>query len=479
MTTVYSMPSDQAYRTVLEVLEAGQRWFSFDVPLDQARKGGAQRFGMTLWNFHTRTGGRDFESWAFTRETDSGKFWYRVAKERDGKTSNNRTSLWNALELTVKLPEPVLMRGVLKDGKTHRCAPRFVFGISNVFMEADGSALWLELDVPGEDIGAGFNEGPLPPLTSIEGGEKSPGSHRAGVISEAHYGIVRDAAVRVFFENALRQEEAKALTADLGINTNTVSVLFNNFRCLIEGKEFKAPMRAIGLRMFIDAIVARRGGSVLPNVIAAVEGYVNYADRMWGRTSADMREILQTSKGDLFQDELLKPIAASVEHVPAHDSSKREWGPSEILCEIWRRGPQHAAFRRGLLRRWSDKCSVHGVTCNAQLRASHIVPWSQDEAIRGDVNNGLLLSVPLDSLFDRGLISFDDEGALLRSSNLSIETMEHFGIWPNLRIRWDHLPDHQVQAIRVNLARHRMLHASARFLDHQELRRSDSPDRMP
>lgn len=75
MPAVYSMPSDQAYRT-LGVLEAGQRWFSFDVRMGQARKGSAKRFGMTLWNFHTRTGTREFEAWAITRDSASGAFWY-------------------------------------------------------------------------------------------------------------------------------------------------------------------------------------------------------------------------------------------------------------------------------------------------------------------------------------------------------------------------------------------------------------------
>src|SRR3546814_3413344 len=48
------------------------------------------------------------------------------------------------------------------------------------------------------------------------------------------------------------------------------------------------------------------------------------------------------------------------------------------------------------------------------LRASHIKPWSKcasgDERVDG--NNGLLLSPTADHLFDRGWITFEDDGAL-------------------------------------------------------------------
>ena len=463
MSTVYSMPSDQAYRGSLNVLAAGQRWFSFDVPMDQARKGSAKRFGMTLWNFHTLTGTREFEAWAITRDPISGAFWYRVPRARNGETSPNRKSLWDALQIAIKMPHAIPMKGILKDGKTHTCAPAYVFGISDVQIQADGSALWLKLEVPGNDAGTIFNEQPLPPMTVIED-TGSTTSKRSHVMPEEHYLAVRDAAVRVFFENAGRQEEIQALNLGLGINESTTSALLNNFRCLVQGQDFKAPMRAVGLQLFIDAIVAKLGDTAVPNVIAAVEGYVNYADTAWGDTSVEMRKILSALKSEWAQEALLNQMARAAEGTLPASPSQMDSGPSEILREVWVRGPQHAAFRRELLRRWRDKCSVHGAPCNDQLRASHIVPWSLDETTRGDVNNGLLLSVPLDNLFDRGLISFDDTGALIPSNKLSPDTAEHFGVRPGLRIAWDHLKDQEKQALCVNLARHRGQHKDAGFI---------------
>lgn len=55
------------------------------------------------------------------------------------------------------------------------------------------------------------------------------------------------------------------------------------------------------------------------------------------------------------------------------------------------------------------------------LRASHITPWAEcaSDAERLDPENGLLLSALWDAAFDRGLVSFDDEGAPLYSSSLT------------------------------------------------------------
>jgi len=68
-------------------------------------------------------------------------------------------------------------------------------------------------------------------------------------------------------------------------------------------------------------------------------------------------------------------------------------------------------FRKSLLRYWGGRCSVSEVYDERLLVASHIVPWSKaTKSEQGDPANGLLLSVVWDALFDRGLISFWDDG---------------------------------------------------------------------
>lgn len=75
-------------------------------------------------------------------------------------------------------------------------------------------------------------------------------------------------------------------------------------------------------------------------------------------------------------------------------------------------------FRDKLLHRYG-KCCLCNVTCSEMLISSHIKPWSESEAHeRLDVDNGLLLCPGHDRLFDKGYISFDDDGKILISEAL-------------------------------------------------------------
>ncbi len=77
-------------------------------------------------------------------------------------------------------------------------------------------------------------------------------------------------------------------------------------------------------------------------------------------------------------------------------------------------------FRADLERRWDGRCSVTGCAVREVLRASHAKAWrSSDDAERLDAANGLLLAADLDALFDRGLISFQDDGAMAMSARLT------------------------------------------------------------
>lgn len=83
-------------------------------------------------------------------------------------------------------------------------------------------------------------------------------------------------------------------------------------------------------------------------------------------------------------------------------------------------------FRASLVDYWRGSCPLTGITDPALLRASHIVPWSvcASDAERLDVHNGLLLSALWDAAFDRGLVTFDDNGNPLFSPHLSLAARE-------------------------------------------------------
>ena len=93
-------------------------------------------------------------------------------------------------------------------------------------------------------------------------------------------------------------------------------------------------------------------------------------------------------------------------------------------------------FRDGLIRLWEGKCSITQCSITSLLKASHIKPWRDcNDEERLDCYNGLLLLPNIDSLFDGGYITFDDEGQIQISKRLSKKQYQLFGINENSKIK--------------------------------------------
>jgi hypothetical protein len=98
-----------------------------------------------------------------------------------------------------------------------------------------------------------------------------------------------------------------------------------------------------------------------------------------------------------------------------------------------------SAFKKALLN-VEKKCSLCGVSDERFLIASHIKPWSQsNHQERLDFNNGLLLCPNHDALFDKGLISFKDDGTILISSSLDDNSIIFLNIHKNIKIEMNHI----------------------------------------
>jgi len=75
------------------------------------------------------------------------------------------------------------------------------------------------------------------------------------------------------------------------------------------------------------------------------------------------------------------------------------------------------------------ECHVTGVKDERVLIASHILPWKDSNDFqRLDGNNGILLSPHLDKLFDKHLISFDDDGKIVVYSKNAEDILHQWGI---------------------------------------------------
>ena len=88
-------------------------------------------------------------------------------------------------------------------------------------------------------------------------------------------------------------------------------------------------------------------------------------------------------------------------------------------------------YRNKLINLWK-KCAVSECEMTDVLIASHIKPWRKStNKERLDRYNGLLLLPNYDKLFDKGLISFEDNGKIIISPLIKEEEYKVLGISPN------------------------------------------------
>ena len=86
-------------------------------------------------------------------------------------------------------------------------------------------------------------------------------------------------------------------------------------------------------------------------------------------------------------------------------------------------------FRQIVLANYSGKCAITGIDIPELLIASHIIPWSQNEKERLNLQNGICLSALYDRAFDKGLIGITEKYQIVLSSELKSKENKEF--YPN------------------------------------------------
>jgi hypothetical protein len=114
--------------------------------------------------------------------------------------------------------------------------------------------------------------------------------------------------------------------------------------------------------------------------------------------------------------------AAETEIALRHDLSPT----AKVQLVKARRG--QGAFRRNV-EQVEQACRVTRVLDRRHLRAGHIKPWrASDDREKLDGCNGLLLAPHVQHLFERGYISFADNGDLLVSQSLNPSVLSAWGV---------------------------------------------------
>ena len=109
--------------------------------------------------------------------------------------------------------------------------------------------------------------------------------------------------------------------------------------------------------------------------------------------------------------------------------------PGKDVDAIVKRRIGQGPFRNLLEEIYGVSCCLSGLSNRRLLIASHIVPWSESTGEqKTDPENGLLLSVSWDALFDKGFVSFDENGQLLSSEILDEDTARCLGVSMTVRL---------------------------------------------
>lgn len=154
------------------------------------------------------------------------------------------------------------------------------------------------------------------------------------------------------------------------------------------------------------------------------------ATALVGLIGYEARQIVQ---GNQVQDQpdldmVMPDILRWEDHVAATIQAAQDIPSTEREALILARRGQ-GIFKRNVLR-IERRCRITGVDRIEHLVASHCKPWRgcQTNHERLDGENGLLLTPSIDHLFDRGFISFENDGALLLSRVAHKESLRKMGV---------------------------------------------------
>lgn len=179
-------------------------------------------------------------------------------------------------------------------------------------------------------------------------------------------------------------------------------------------------LSTLGFKHHVIKLIIERGNLISLNIESSIEIITKFREEL---------ELGDFLNPELFSDDVLTDIDNADKRGEFSTLSKTE-RDSLIKSRIGQ-----GKFRDSLLKYWEKRCSVTGFDIVPLLIASHIKPWRCCSNIeRLDVFNGLLLTPGLDSAFDKGFITFLDDGTIFISDKLRKNDYGYLGINENKKL---------------------------------------------
>lgn len=115
--------------------------------------------------------------------------------------------------------------------------------------------------------------------------------------------------------------------------------------------------------------------------------------------------------------------------------------PLAVYNRVNNRGMIQRIFRDALLKIYSNRCAISGITLPKLLEVAHIIPWEYaDDELRADPTNGILLSTLHHKLFDIRLLSIQEDYKIVSRLNYVKKNSPEYYILRNLNGKTVKLP---------------------------------------
>lgn len=155
-----------------------------------------------------------------------------------------------------------------------------------------------------------------------------------------------------------------------------------------------------------------------------LQGASAFDRRMWDEMINDWDSF--ACEAEQVMSALVTDEKSDANHEENHTSSEptNYSGQNKIIQTNARVGQRF--FRKSVLSAYNNQCCITGLSLPKLLVASHIIPWSQDEANRLNPHNGLALSMLHDKAFDQGLITIQENMTVLVSKHIAAPNDAYF-----------------------------------------------------
>lgn len=147
--------------------------------------------------------------------------------------------------------------------------------------------------------------------------------------------------------------------------------------------------------------------------IGGLPGGRKQVEPIWDEFINNREELIFESERILAEKEQKTIEEKYKEILSGTENLKGEMKIREVKTRV-----NQSVFRQIVIANYSGKCAITGIDIPDLLVASHIIPWSKNEAERLNPENGICLSALYDKAYDKGYIGINEKFEMIVSKRL-------------------------------------------------------------